>query len=152
MTMVETSSGIERRMVVQKLDAWREARGDDGPLPTKAALEQEFVAVAPSSFVLEISEENVEPTFVSVGATITELQGANMVGKPASTAEPESFIGRALQSLPIVLNKKVPATASGDFVQASGQKIIYRSILMPLSAASEKVNIILGAVSFKEEQ
>ncbi len=151
MTMVETTSGIERRMVVQKLDAWREARGINGPLPMKTALEQEFVEVAPSSFVLEISEENAEPIFASIGATITELQGANMVGKPASAAEPQSFIGLALQSLPIVLNKKVPATASGDFVQASGEKIIYRSILMPLSAVSEKVNIILGAVSFKAE-
>ena len=149
--MIETPAGMERRMVVQQLDVWRQARGDDGPMPMKTALEQEFVEVAPSSFVLEVTEENASPTVVSIGATITELQGSDLVGQSVSAIEPQSLIGRVLQSLPIVLNKKVPATTSGEFEQASGQKIIYRCILMPLSAASEKVNIILGAVSFKTE-
>lgn len=44
-------------MVVQKLIAWRGARGDDGSIPVKDAIEGVFAEVAPLSFVVEVSDD-----------------------------------------------------------------------------------------------
>ena len=149
--MAENPSGMERRMVVQKLDVWRYARGDDGSLPMKTAIEQMFVEIAPSSFVLDVTDENTEPTFASIGTTITKLQGTDLVGHFVSAATADSLMGCILETLSVVIDKKIPATVSGEFEQQSENRIYYRCILLPLSAASEKINIVMGAVSFKTE-
>lgn len=151
MIVTEPSSGTERRMVEQKLDAWRDARGEDGAIPIQDAIEGVFAEIAPLSFVLNVAGANAEPTFTNIGAKLKTLQGADLIGKSASSAENNSLIGQSLQSLSDVIQKKVPATVSGEFENVSGEKYFYRCILMPLSAASETINIVLGAISFKTE-
>jgi len=148
--LTDYATGPERRMVVQKLIAWRGACGDDGSIPVKDAIEGVFAEVAPLSFVVEVSDD-AESKITSIGSELKELNGADVTGQTISSIELNSFIGQMLQSLTLVINKKVPATVGGEFEKSSKEKIIYRCILMPLSAASEKINIVLGAVSFKTE-
>ena len=149
--MSDNSSGMERRMVVQKLDVWHEARGDEGVMPMKTAIEQMFVEIAPLSFVLDVTDKNEEPTFASIGETVIELQETDLIGHPISAAKPDSLMGQIFETLSVVIDKKVPETVSGEFKQQSGQKHFHRCILMPLSTASEKIDIVMGAISFKTE-
>jgi len=120
-------------------------------MPMKIAIEQTFNEITPLSFVLDVTDENKEPTFASIGAEITALQETNLDGQPVSSAKPNTLMGQILEILSVVIDKKVPATVSGELKQQSGQNFFYRCILMPLSAASEKINIVMGAISFKAE-
>jgi len=75
-------------------------------MPMKIAIEQTFNEITPLSFVLDVTDENKEPTFPSIGAEITALQETNMAGQPVSSAKPNTLMGQILETLSVVIDKK----------------------------------------------
>jgi hypothetical protein len=82
--------------------------------------------------------------FAFVGA---DLEGTVRVGSSCDALSPDTLLGAALQSLDVVLERRVPVSAGGELHGPNGRLRLYRSIVLPLSEDGVRIDALLGAVN-----
>lgn len=149
---IAEAEALERRMVHRLLVHWRNARAD-APYPSLATmLAQDLGDIRPSIYVLQLDGDGTEPVLQQFGEAFAQEVGPDVIGKPVSAVPTETLLGRAMRYYPRVLNKRVPVTVGGEFDNAGGETILYRSILVPLSAEDGNLDFLLGAANFKTKK
>ncbi len=149
--MSESPTGLERRMVHRLLVHWREAHSIGDAFPSlDDVMGRELGDIEPLVYVLRVGDG--EPEFVSVGASFSEEDPNDLVGKSVSVMSGETLLGNALGYYKKIVEKKVPITMGGEFTNRQGKIILYRSIIVPLSSATRKIGHLLGAANCKTKE
>lgn len=135
----------ERRLVQRLLIYWRDL-APEGVLPSAANIRPADIAdMWPACFTL-ICGGSV-PIFGHVGETHVAHLGCDLSGRQISEAGADTLLGCAVQHLDEVLLRKIPVTYGGTFVTPHGERVLYRSTLLPLSDNGEEIDGILGGAN-----
>lgn len=146
----EMPPGIERRFVLRLLGHWRNLCGDRR-FPSFSDLDPtEIPDMWQNSFVLELPGDQAQPVFRAMGDALAENSGQSLVGHPVADAHKDTLAGVAVVYIDEVLAKAVPVSRGGEFTKEDGTKVLYRSILLPMSDDGETISGILGAANCRD--
>lgn len=148
--VADMPSGIERRLVLRLLIYWREicverrfpSFGDVDPC--------EIPSIWPSAFVLDVAGHRDDPLFRIAGPKYAPFAARPLMGAPVSRAPANSVIEKSVAFFREVLDKEVPITRGGELFRPNGAKVLYRSILLPMSDDGKAVSGLLGAANCRE--
>ena len=142
--------GMERRLVLRLLSYWREL-ADDGQLPSFADVDPAQIPdMWANCFVLDVAGQASDPVFRTIGRELAERICADFVDKRVSDTPEGTLLHVAVSYLQEVLDKKVPISRGGEFNKPDGIRVLYRSILLPMSDDGETISGLLGAANCRE--
>ena len=146
----EMPPGIERRLVLRLLAHWRSLGGDQ-ILPKISDIDLAAIPdIRPHSFLLEWDEAEGGYVFRALGEEIDRMSPSQLVGRRDTDAPVDALPGMALVYLDEVIEKSVPISRGGSFSNPAGKKVLFRSVLLPLSGDGQTINGILGAANCRE--
>ncbi len=141
---------VERRLVLRVLGYWRPLCGDRD-FPSLADIDPAAIPdMWPHCFVLDVAGTPTAPRFRAVGDALLATHHPSPVGRTVSEIPRDCLLGVAVAYFDEVLARQVPVSRGDEFVSAAGTRILYRSILLPMSDDGVTVNAILGAVNCRE--
>ena len=136
----------EKRLVLRVLAQWRELR-DDRRFPSIDDVKAEaFCSDWPFCFLLELPADGSTPRFLYVGAALEAEIGWPMAGLPITECPPDTLLAAALVPHAEAVSREVPLSLGGEVMSRAGP-ILYRSIMLPLSADDERIDHLLGAAN-----
>ena len=146
----ERPAGLERRLVFRLLSHWRKLIVE-GDFPS-------FADVDPSAmpdmwsfcFVLDTAAECADDPIVRIAQPGVAGLAGNVINKAVSELPEATLIAQACSYAQEVLRKRVPISRGGDFIRCDGMRVLYRSILLPMSDDGENIAGLLGAANFRE--
>ena len=146
----ELPQGMERRLVLRLLSHWR-TMCDERDYPSFLEVDPlEIPDMWPHCFVIEIFEDDSEPVFRAMGDDLAATIEQSLIGRGITAAPETTLPGVAITFLPEVLRKGVPISRGDEFFKDDGTKVLYRSILLPMSDDGDRITGILGAVNCRE--
>jgi hypothetical protein len=146
----ELPQGMERRLVLRLLTHWRAICGDRD-YPSFSEVEPENMPeMWHNCFVLEVIGHEEDPVFRAAGGEIMSHSADSLIGTPVSFWTPDTLIGVAVSHTRDVLRKGVPMSHGDEFMKIDGTRVLYRSILLPMSDDGETISGLLGAVNCRE--
>ena len=148
--MAEQSHPMERRLVVRLLQYWR-GLSDEDKIPAESDIDPKAIPdMWPSCVLLDVAGKEADPEFTYIGSELASRAGANLSGRPLSSAPTKTLVSEGLSYYGQVLAKKVPITFGGEFTDSRGVKTLYRSIILPLSGDGIDIDRLLGAANCRE--
>lgn len=148
--MTDQTNPMERRLVLRILKYWR-GLADDDTIPAESSIDPKSISdMWPHCAVLDVSGKETDPVIMFVGTDLAASAGPEPSGKCLSQVPADTLLARGLSYYGQVLVKKVPITFGGEFVDHRGVKILYRSIILPLSDDGTTINRLLGAANCRE--
>jgi hypothetical protein len=146
----EMPQGMERRLVLRVLAHWRKLCADR-EYPSFFDLDPSAIPdMWKNCFVLEIFEDDSEPRFRAMGEALAAQLDLSLIDQPVSTAPEKSLPGVAISFLDEVLEKGVPISRGDEFFKDDSTRVLFRSIILPMSDDGDTINGILGAVNCRE--
>ena len=146
----EQTHPMERRLVLRLLKYWR-GLGDGDVIPAESAIDANDIPdMWPHCAVLDVAGKESDPELTFVGNALAETAGADMTGRKLSHAAADTLLAKGLSYFGQVLAKRVPITFGGEFTDRRGMKILYRSIILPLSEDGTTINRLLAAANCRE--
>lgn len=152
--MTDTSpsppTGIERRLSLRILGYWRGLHEGD-EIPSFSDIDPEAIPdMWPYCIVLYIEGHESDPLLTYCGEVLREICGEDFTDKPLSAVPQNSLAARALSYYKRVLDKRVPITCGDEFINDAGNKVLYRSAILPLSDDGETIDRLLCATNCRE--
>lgn len=139
----------ERRLIIRLLDHWRQLRGERA-YPTRDAFDVGAVeGFSENGFLLEFNKDDIDPVFRYVGGVLATDSGAQLVGKPVSEVPRHTLLTQVTDHYLQVLAHKSPIAFEAEYVNADGDDVLYRSMLLPMSSDGETVDWIVGVINHK---
>lgn len=148
---VSAKNPAERRLNIRLLDYWQILRGER---LYPAIQDFNFDAVEglkSCCFLLEFSDGDIDPVFRYIGDALTEDCGQNMLQKPVSEVPRHTLLTQVTDHYLQVLAHKAPIAFEAEYIDAAGDDVLYRSILLPLSSDGETIDCVVGAINRKEK-
>lgn len=146
----ELPQGMERRLVLRLLAYWRQLC-DEREFPSFAEVDpSDMPDMWSHCFAIEIFEDDSEPVFRAMGDELAATIDYSLIDQRVTVAQERTLPSVAITFLPEVLRKGVPVSRGDEFFKADGTKVLYRSILLPMSDDGDRVSGILGAVNCRE--
>jgi hypothetical protein len=134
-------------LVLRLLEHWRDLSGDRD-MPAVADISgAQMSDMWDYCFLLDLRDGS--PRFLHFGAWHAEFYGKDMAGASLADLTKDTLAERSARYLDEVLARRVPITYGAEAVEPGGRKILYRSILMPLSEDGGKITGILGGSNCK---
>jgi len=149
----ELPQGMERRLVLRLLAYWRMLRDerDDRDYPSFCEVDPFAIPeIWPHCFVVGNIEDGSEPVFCVVGDELAGYVSESLVDQPISAVPETTLPGVAVSFLDEVLEKGVPISRGDAFFKDDGTKVLYRSILLPMSDDGDTISGFLGAANCRE--
>lgn len=141
--------GIERRLVFRLLDYW-EKKKDGRKMPSLDDIKaSELGDDWDWCFLILLGDEEDSATFHHIGSLIWPNDRSPLVGKEVSASPDESLVKQATRFMPRVLELGVPVSVGGECTDG-GDKLLYRSTLMPLSSDDEFVDALFGGANCRK--
>jgi hypothetical protein len=148
----ELPQGMERRLVLRLLSHWRSLL-DDRSFPSFLDFDpDEIPDIWANSFVLEVFEDGREPIFRAVGDELASCAGFPLVGCRISDVPANTLPAVSVAYIYEVLEKGVPISRGGEFRKDDGTKVLYRSIILPMSDDGETISGLLCAANCRETE
>ncbi len=146
----DTPQGMERRMVLRLLAHWRDWCGSDR-FPSfenvePAAIEEMWGYC----FVLDFLGFTDDPVIRMVGDDLLAYLPGPIAHIRLSEAPPKSLIEHAAGYYGEVLSREVPISRGGQFKKYDGKKVLFRSIILPMSDDGYTISGLLGAANCRE--
>jgi len=146
----ELPKGMERRLVLRLLSHWRELCGERA-FPSFADVNpMKIPDMWPDCFVLDAAGHREDPVFRTIGRNLAEQADVEFVNKRVSDVPNGLLMSVSVSYVDEVLRKRVPISRGGEFFKADGVRVLFRSILLPMSDDGEIVNGLLGAANCRE--
>lgn len=134
----------ERRIVWKLLRYWEERKGARN-FPSLDDIDADEISeLWPHCFVLDTLCLNASPYFLYLGPELARLGGVFLSGERQWT---KTLLDKAVQNYRDTVSDEKPILSEEYLSIYDGSKIVYRSVLLPLSDDGEAVNFILGAAS-----
>jgi hypothetical protein len=148
-TLVEPSVNLDRRLVFRLLGHWRDLILH-GEFPSFANLDPSEIAdVWPFCFALDTTEFADDP-IIRVAEPAVAAGADDVIGRHVSDLPSSTLLGHACAYAQEVLRKRVPVSRGGSIARPDGTRILYRSILLPMSDDGHTICGLLGAANFRE--
>lgn len=145
--MSEPEDPRERRLVLRLLSYWRDICGDRD-FPRAADVDSSAIAdMWDYCFIIDITSG--APKLTHFGGWHAEFYGADMSGKKLADLDKNTLAERSTDYLGEVIQRKIPITYGNALTEPGGRKILYRSIMMPLSDDGETLTGIFGGSNCK---
>lgn len=146
--MTDEINPRERRLVLRLLGYWRQIAGErDWPMPADVN-GTDIADMWPYCFLIDLGSG--APVYRFVGEYHCRLYGADPSGTALTAAKSETLVGRSSSYVQEVVNRRVPITYGGQFVDHEGRGLLYRSILLPLSADGKSIDSVFGGANCRE--
>jgi hypothetical protein len=147
--LLERPARLDRRLVFRLLGHWRNLILE-GDLPSFASLDPVKIGdVWPYCFALDTTEFADDPVIRLAEPAIAAGAGP-IVGRHVSDLPETSLLFHACSYVGEVLRKRVPISRGGHMVRPDGTRLLYRSILLPMSDDGYTVSGLLGAANYRE--
>lgn len=146
----EMPAGMERRLVLRLLLYWRKICGERDYPSFQDVDPSAIPSIWPNAFVLEVAWPSEESVYRIAGPDYAADCDQPLVGMKISQAPENSLVGKSVTYIDEVLEKGVPITRGGEFFRDNGVKVLYRSILLPMSDDGETISGLLGAANCRE--
>lgn len=152
----DAPQGMERRLVFRLLSHWRELVGRDlageRDYPSFSELDPETIPdIWEHAFVLDISGHMEDPLFRLVGPKFAAYSPIDLRNLPVSQAPRDSLVEKSVDFAQEVISREVPISRGGEFLKPDGVKVLYRSIILPMSDDGITVSGLFGAANCREE-
>lgn len=139
----------ERRLVWRLLHYWEALRGDR-PFPLFSDIRYDDIDdIWPHCFVLDARDQSPQPFFHYLGPSLAGYGGIYLSGKDDWT---QTLLDHAVINFPDTLSKKTPILSEELVRVFDGSRLLYRSILLPLSHRGETIDYVLGAANCMTEK
>lgn len=137
---------VERRMVPRLVRYWLEkCAGRD--FPSLDDIEpRDLGDVWNSCFVLDTISSPNFPYFHYLGPSLAKYSGVLLSGEQDWT---QTLLDQAVRNYRDALEQRTPILGEDELVRFDGSRILFRSVLLPLSDDQKTVNYILGAANGK---
>jgi hypothetical protein len=140
----------ERRLVLRILELWEILRGARR-FPSVADVEAaDFGADWADCFLIAIGATPEQSAFRYVGGGLMVPDWGEVAGRAVTVCPDNTLLGHASSYMAKVLDKRVPISLGGEF-ETGGTRIMYRSIMLPLSDNDTCVNFLFGAANSRQE-
>lgn len=143
----EAQTGIERRMVFRLLSYWRGLTSESVPPSLDHVRPEDIPDIWPDCYVLDPIGFQHDPVFRFVGAELSSHATIDLVGCQISQVPENTLIQVAVRYVPEVLRKGVPISRGGEFLRDDGSRVLYRSIVLPMSEEGASLRFLLGAAN-----
>lgn len=148
--MEEMPSGMERRLVLQLLSHWRRLCGEQA-LPSFADVDPAAMPdLWPNCFVLDVAGHRDDPVFRAAGAVYAAFADIDLCNRRLSELPRNTLAEKSTSYVQEVIAKEVPISRGGEFVNAHGTTILFRSIMLPMSDDGKTLSGLLGAANCRE--
>jgi hypothetical protein len=137
----------ERRLVSRVLRHWDE-RSSDRRFPSKTDIDPWLVGTDWASCML-LALEPDHSTFIVVGANLLPAGDDALDGKPTAACPEDTLVHTLLKHLPQCLASEGPLSIAGTSHHLGG-RVLYRSVLLPLSDGGDKIDGMLIAANYRE--
>jgi hypothetical protein len=142
--------GLERRLVLRLLSYWRDLCGDR-LYPSFAAVDPAAIAdMWKWAFVIEVVGHETDPVLRHVGDALAEFVHQPLVGLKLSAIPRDTLVSHAVSYVQAVIAKGVPISRGGEYVRDGSIRVLYRSILLPMSDDGSTISGLLGAANCRE--
>jgi len=144
-------SGEERRRTLRAYNYWSEKAGSRA-MPALNELDvaglEEF---RPASFLIGFDgADYLAPVYRFVGAAIQAVVGPVEKGSAVQTTARGTVLGRVADHYLQAVANEAPIGFDAEFETVNASVVYYRGILLPLSEDGERVDLLLGVLSWKE--
>lgn len=139
----------ERRMVRRVLYHWERLRRGR-TLPAMRDVNPDRLPVDwTDCFAIPLAAAATDPPFDFVGRSLVLDCDRDLTDEPVSAVPPGTLFEKATGCLAEALAERRPVIREGAFVHRSGDRILYRTVLLPFGDDGETVDYLLGAVSYR---
>ena len=142
-------SHTDKRLANRFLKYWEGLRGSaDYPLISDLNLDHvgEFV---PYTFNLDLSLDAEDPRFRFLGRQLVRECGGDITNQGVSRLLPQSCLARAVERRGEVVSEGKPCMIADEFINAEGNKVLYRAVMLPFSSNGRTIDFIIGAINSK---
>jgi hypothetical protein len=142
--------GMERRMVLRLLSHWRQWCGDS-EFPSFTDVDpSEMAEIWDYCFVLDFVGHEKDPVVRTIGDRMQQYLPIEVRNCLLSEVPARSLIEHAAAYYEEILQRGVPISRGGEFVKYDGMKVLFRSIIMPMSDDGINISGLLGAANCRE--
>lgn len=145
--MTEPDNPRERRLVLRLLEYWREICGERDMPAAGDVVGASMDDMWDYCFLIDL--DGGSGRFTHFGKWQSEFGGADMTGRAVRELARDTLAERSTRYVDEVCKRAVPITYGGDLTQPDGRRILYRSIMLPLSDDGKTVTGILGGSNCK---
>ena len=136
----------ERRLNRRIYNYWEVKRGGAGfPMPAEVKAD-ELGEDWPFCFILDISASFGFPKFDFLGAELAKFSGVFLSGRNDWTS---TVLDKATEQVGRVVESSGPVFCDDELTLFDGRRLLFRSVLLPLSADSMTITHLLGAANGK---
>ncbi len=157
--MGQMLQGIDRRMVLQMLAYWRKLCGDR-TFPSFEDVDPRAIAeiwdpraiaeIWVNVFVLDLAGYPDNPLFRLVGDSFTAFTGSPLRNIRISEVPANTLAAKSVSYYREVIEMGVPISRGGEFVKSDWTKVLYRSVILPMSDDGATISGLLGAANCRE--
>ena len=140
----DVAGGDHRRLTWRLLASWETKRGERD-FPALADIEpSEVHHLWPYCFVLDVSNFPRFPYFQYLGPALARYSGIFLSGPDDWS---HTLLKRAVHHYQEALAREAPVLVEEKLTLYDNQRLLFRSVLLPLSDDQSKVNYLLGAAN-----
>ena len=140
----------ERRMQVRAYNHWAGELGDR-KFPSIEDLEpSELHDFGPNSVLLDFSVGQEDPIITYLGDKLGKECGSTHPINRLSDVPSRSLLSRITDHYLQIIANEAPIGFEAEFVNHSGQTVLYRGILLPYSSDDDTIDFIYGVINWKE--
>lgn len=133
-------------MVHRLLSFWRAVKGER-EYPSSDQIDPDAMAdLWPDCCIVDVASDPQNPTVLRAGEALSAHVNCSLADSRVSEIVTRTLPAVAMEYFTEVLRKRVPVSRGGEFVDADGVTILYRSIILPLSDEDERItSLLVGA-------
>ncbi|MFQ5784302.1 MAG: PAS domain-containing protein [Alphaproteobacteria bacterium] len=144
------ASGPERRKTNRLIAYWERLRGNR-QFPSLSDINSaEIHGLWPFCLVIKVADAYPNLRFEYVGSALKESYGLVQQAAISGMSQGETVFGTVVALAYQVLETRVPACDSGLVRNSHGDRVRFRSTVVPLSDDQKTVNVLLGMAGFLE--
>lgn len=134
----------DKRLVWQLLNYWQDCRRDRD-FPALSDIDSDAISdLWPHCFILDTREARSYPLFHYLGPDLAKYSGVLLSGRSDWT---QTLLDKAVRQFDEALEKRLPVILEDEITLFNGGKLLFRSVILPLSANQVQIDYLLGAAN-----
>ncbi len=134
----------QRRLTWRLLNYWEQVRGDRDFPSLEDIQPSDIEHIWPYCFILDVKDHHEFPYFRYLGRSLARYSGIFLCGQHELS---HTLLNKAVCHYREAVNRGAPVLVEEELTQFDNRKLLFRTVLLPLSDDQEKVSFLLGAAN-----